>query len=72
MMLYGSALFYDLGIRRGDLFFMTIIWLTPTIFANTTGTEEALARQKELLAGTIQCYPVGFRVRMDRRCSNTS
>ena len=32
MMLYGSALFYDLGIRRGDLFFMTIIWLTPTIF----------------------------------------
>ena len=39
---------------------MSTTWLTPTIFANTTGTEEALAKRKELLAGTVQCYPVGF------------
>lgn len=65
MMLYGSALFYsldvfyDLGVRRGDLFFMSTTWLTPTLFT-TTGTDDALARRKELLAGTVQCYPVGF------------
>ena len=64
MLLYGNALFYsvnvfyDLGVRRGDMVFMATTWLTPTVF--TSGVEEDIPKRVELLAGAIQYYPVGF------------
>ena len=63
LIMYGSTLnyclevLYDLGMRRGDLMFLPVMWLMPSLFV---GTGESVRKRKELLSGAVQIYPGAF------------
>jgi len=63
LVMYGSLLnfcletLYDLGMRRGDLIFLPVMWLVPDLFQ---GTEKAVHKRKEMLNGALQIYPATF------------
>lgn len=63
LIMYGTTLsyclevLYDLGMRRGDLLFLPVMWLVPSLFE---GTDEQVKKRKELLSGAVQVYPGAF------------
>jgi len=63
LIMYGTTLnyclevLYDLGMRRGDLLFLSVMWLVPSLFE---GNDESVKKRKELLNGAVQIYPGAF------------
>lgn len=63
LIMYGTTLnyclevLYDLGMRRGDLLFLPVMWLVPSLFEDT---DERVKKRKELLSGAVQIYPGAF------------
>ena len=61
--MYGKTLtycieaLYDLGMRRGDLLFLPVMWLVPQLFDDAA---EDVYKRKELLSGALQIYPGAF------------
>lgn len=61
--MYGKTLtycieaLYDLGMRRGDLLFLPVMWLVPQLFDDAA---EDVHKRKELLSGALQIYPGAF------------
>lgn len=55
---YMIEMFYDLGMRRGDLMFIGVEWLNIEILSKST--DEVTIKVKELLKGAIEFFPSGF------------